>query len=375
MNAPMSERPRFDIRQAEINPNHWYVLARSDEVKQKPVGVVLWQQAIALYRDSQNQIHALEDSCPHRFVKLSDGCVVGNNLECAYHGWQIDSHGQCAIVPYLAEKQKLPSSKIRCYPVQEKDGFIWVFPGDLAVLQASGLEPMALPEWEHLNYIATVAVIDAKAHFSYLIENLMDMYHGHLHQDWQAWTGAQLQSLAETSTCVEAHYQAQNYYRIDKIWAIAQLFFPQFRRLHPDPLDVRYAYPHWASRLGEDFKIYCLFCPVSPTHTRAYLVHFTSLEAFPNLHKLSATFRRFLKNRLFNSAKKLLNGLVEQDIRMIEQEQQAYLANPAQRPHELNRALVSVQRLIRTQAEQAGKSPLAAAPKRPVLVEDKDGIE
>jgi hypothetical protein len=54
---------------------------------------------------------------------------------------------------------------------------------------------------------------------------------------------------------------------------------------------------------------------------------------------------------LFNSAQKLLEGLVNQDVPMIEDEQQAYLENPERRPHELNRALVSVQRLIRTQAE------------------------
>jgi len=345
-----------DVRQIGINLNHWYVVALSREITDKPVGVVLWNEAIVLYRDSQNQIHALEDSCPHRFVKLSRGCVIGDELECAYHGWRINAEGACAAVPYLTEKQKLPSCRIRRYPVREQDGFVWLFPGDPVL--AKKVEPMGVPEWDHLNYIGSVTVIDAKAHFSYLIENLMDMYHGHLHQDWQAWTGAVLEDLEETGNRVDAHYQAQNYYRIDKIWSISQLFLPRLRRLHPDPLDVSYIYPHWKSRLGDDFKIYCLFCPVSLTHTRAYLLHFTSLEAFPKLHKLSVHFRRFLKHRLTDSAKKLLEGLVEQDIAMIEDEQQAYLKNPDRRPHELNRALISVQRLIRTQADQGTSEPL-----------------
>ncbi|MCY7394029.1 MAG: aromatic ring-hydroxylating dioxygenase subunit alpha, partial [Leptolyngbyaceae cyanobacterium CAN_BIN12] len=79
---------------------------------------------------------------------------------------------------------------------------------------------------------------------------------------------------------------------------------------------------------------------------------FTSLNAFPNLHKLSPKFRLFLKNRLFGSAQKLLDGLVLQDIPMIEDEQQAYLEKPDRRPYELNRALISVQRLIANQAKQ-----------------------
>jgi hypothetical protein len=63
-------------------------------------------------------------------------------------------------------------------------------------------------------------------------------------------------------------------------------------------------------------------------------------------------FRQFVKNSLFGSAQKLLDGLVRQDVQMIEEEQQAYLNEPQRRSYELNRALVSVQRLIRSQVEQ-----------------------
>lgn len=345
-----ANHPLRDLRQLGINPDHWYVVARSTEVTNKPLGVVLWQQPIVLYRDSQGQVQALDDRCPHRYVKLSRGQVVGDQIECAYHGWQIDAQGKCAAIPSLEAHQKLPACRVRRYAVQEQDGFIWLFGGEAE--QAMQVSLLGVPEWEHLNYIASVTVIDCQAHFSYLIENLMDMYHGHLHQNYQAWAEAQLQDLSEAGDRVDAHYQAQSYYRIDKIWSISQLFFPALRRLHPEPLTVSYIYPHWVSTLGEDFKIYCLFCPVSPTQTRAYLLHFTSLNAFPNLHKLSVGFRRFVKNALFNSSKGLLDGLVQQDIVMLEDEQQAYLRR-SEPPHELNRALVSVQRLIRTQAEQS----------------------
>jgi renierapurpurin 18,18'-hydroxylase len=337
-----------DIRQLGINPNHWYVVARSSEVTNQPVSVVLWQQAIAIYRDSTGKIHALEDRCPHRQVKLSHGQVVSNDLECAYHGWRFNSSGECAAVPYLAANQKLPNCQIRSYPVKEQDGFIWLFPSD----ETPSVEPLGLPEWDHLNYIASVAVINCQAHYSYLIENLMDMYHGHLHQDLQAWAEAALQDIDEDDHRVDAHYAAQSYYKIDKIWSISQLFIPALRRLHPEPLDVSYIYPHWASKLGQDFKIYCLLCPVNQTQTKAYLIHFTSLNAFWRLHKLPVWFRRFVKNSLFNAAQKLLDGLIVQDVKMMEEEQQAYLQNPDRRNYELNRALGSVQRLMRTQVEQ-----------------------
>lgn len=352
-----SRSPALELRQLGINFNHWYAVARSSEVKQQPLGVELWQQPIVLYRDRLGQIQALADRCPHRFVKLSRGKVVGDDLECAYHGWRVNAEGKCVDVPYLDESQKLPSCRVQRYPVREQDGFIWVFPGDVEL--ATQTEPLSLPEWDHLNYIASVTTIDCAAHYSYLIENLMDMYHGHLHQDYQAWTDAKLEDLQEQDDRVDAHYQAQSYYRINKIWSVSQLFIPALRQLHPEPLTVSYIYPNWTSTLGADFKICCLICPVNATRTRAYLMHFTSLEAFPRLHKLPVWFRRWIKNTCFGSAKKLLDGLVEQDVVMLEDEQQAYLTQP-EPPHELNRALISVQRLIRSQALSQSKESAAS---------------
>ena len=179
----------------------------------------------------------------------------------------------------------------------------------------------------------------------------MDMYHGHLHDNYQAWASAKLEKLSANRDRVDAYYEAESYYKIDKIWSISQLFFPALRRLHPEPLTVSYHYPHWLSTLGNDFKIYCLFCPVSETQTRGYLIHFTSLNAFPNLHKSPIWVRRFFKDKLFNAAKKLLEGLIRQDVLMIEQEQQFYLTNTQERSYEVNPTLGKVQALIRQQAQ------------------------
>ncbi|MFB8796534.1 MAG: aromatic ring-hydroxylating dioxygenase subunit alpha [Microcoleus sp.] len=350
LKSPSPNIEKTHIRQLGINLNQWYTVARSTEVQTQPLAVKIWNRAIVLFRDSADKINALEDRCPHRQVKLSHGKIKGELIECAYHGWRFNAIGECAEVDYLAANQKLPNCKIRSFPVQEKSGFIWIFPGDET--KAEQIDLLSLPEWEHLNYIATVAVIDCQAHYSFLIENLMDMYHGHLHEDLQAWANPVLDTLAEDEHKVTALYQAESYYKIDKIWSVSQLFFKSLRQLHPEPLEVSYVYPHWVSTLGNDFKIYCLVCPVSETATRAYLIHFTSLNAFWRLHKLPVWFRRLIKDSLFGAAQKLLDGLVRQDVLMIEEEQQAFLQNSERKSYELNRALVSVQRLIKNQAEK-----------------------
>lgn len=345
MSSTTKKNKKSDIRQLGINPNYWYVVARSSEVGSHPVAVTLWHQSIVLYRDSKGQVCALEDRCPHRSVKLYRGRAIDDTIECSYHGWRFNSKGECVEVPYLAANQKLPTCKIRTFTIKELDGFIWLWPGSQ---ESKGPEnvPLGVPEWDHLNYIATVSEMRCRAHYSFLIENLMDMHHGHLHRDWQPWAAAVLEDLREGDRSIDVFYQAQSYFQVDKIWSISQLFFPALRRLHPEPLTVSYIYPHWRSSLGEYFKIYCLLCPVSETETKAYLIHFTSLEAFKRLHKLPIWFRRFIKNSFFNSARKLLDGLVGEDVRAIEDEQQAYLESPQRQGYELNPALGKVQRLM-----------------------------
>lgn len=342
------------VRNCGINPQQWYVVARSSEVGQRPRSAILWHQSIVLYRERAGAVRALEDRCPHRAVKLSEGKVIGDRLECAYHGWQFDGQGDCIQIPYLDERQKMPRCGIQSYPVRERDGFIWLFPGDRS--EAGGIAPMGVPEWDSPNYIGSVATIDCEGHFSFLIENLMDMHHGHLHDNYQAWASARLKTLEASCDRVDALYEAQSYYRIDKIWSVAQLLIPALRQLHPEPLTVSYIYPHWRSQLGKDFVIYCLFCPVSETRTRAYLLHFTSLNAFPNLHKLPMKFRYFVKNLFFGSAKGLLEGLIRQDVLMIEQEQQAFLNNATGRTVEVNPTVGKVQKLIHQQAAIAARA-------------------
>ncbi|MDJ0728523.1 MAG: aromatic ring-hydroxylating dioxygenase subunit alpha [Crocosphaera sp.] len=350
----------MDVRTCEINLNHWYVVAQSTEVTRQPIEVQLWHHSIVLYRDSKGKIHGLNNRCPHRQVKLSEGKVIENSLECAYHGWQFNGEGICTFIPYLnptvnggvLKNQALPKCKIDSYPVKEWDGFIWVFLGDKQVLISQQVKPMSISEWEHLNYIGTVSVIDCQAHFSFLIENLMDMYHGHLHNDYQAWTEAKLKELTTNEKEVKGVYEAKSYYKIDKIWSIYQLFFPRFRVLHSQPLTVSYCYPHWRSTLGEYFTIYCLFCPINLTHTKAYLIHFTSLNAFHRLHQLPRWFRQFIKDQLWGTAQTMLDGLVKQDIRMIEQEQQAYAQQFNHPTYEINPTIAAVQTMIKKQVKK-----------------------
>lgn len=342
------------IRRAGINPNCWYMIAKSSELGEGPVRREIWNQPVVLYRTRQGELCALEDRCAHRLVRLSHGRVQDEKIECAYHGWQFNSAGQCVHIPHLGAKTSLPNCRVKSFPIVEKYGFVWIFPGDPQLSRV--VAPMAMSEWDDLNEIPSVARLTCRAHFSYLIENLMDMYHGSLHAQYQVWTAEALQEVLQSENQVTATYQATTYYRVKDLWSILHLFIPPLRKLHAAPLTVTYDYPNWKSTLGEDFKIFCLICPVNERLTDAYLIHYTSIGKFKALNDLPLAIRRLVRRALSNVARKLLANLVRQDVLMIEEEQQAFDENPLRQPVEVNRTILRVQQLVRLQAakEQSG---------------------
>ena len=336
------------IRRVGINPNRWYMIAKASDIREQPIGREIWHQRVVLFRTRDRELHALEDRCAHRLVRLSHGRIIDDKIECAYHGWQFNAGGRCVHVPQLASKTSLPNCQVKSFPVLERHGFVWIFPGDPDL--SATVSPMRMSEWDDLDEIPSWVRLTSRSHFSYLIENLMDMYHGSLHAQYQVWTAHALKEVAEAEDRVTAIYDATTYYRVKDMTSILELFIPALRKLHSAPLTVTYEYPNWKSALGDDFKIFCLIRPVNERLTEAYLIHYTSLAKFAALKKAPLAVRRLLKRALSNVAKRLLANLVRQDVLMIEEEQEAFDADPLRRPTEINRTVNRVQQLIRRHA-------------------------
>lgn len=47
---------------------------------------------VAVFRLSDGTIRAIENRCPHKGGKLSEGMVCGSNVHCPLHDWRIDLH-------------------------------------------------------------------------------------------------------------------------------------------------------------------------------------------------------------------------------------------------------------------------------------------
>ena len=66
--------------------NAWYVAGWSDDFSRTLRPLTILEQNVVLYRTEAGDVVALEDRCPHRLLPLSKGRLIGDDVQCGYHG-------------------------------------------------------------------------------------------------------------------------------------------------------------------------------------------------------------------------------------------------------------------------------------------------
>lgn len=159
--------------------NSWYVIAFSRDVV---AGALTKRQCcdedIVLFRTGAGagEAVALYDRCPHRGVPLSQGSVVADAVRCAYHGFEFGRDGSCTKIP---SQDLIPQQMcVRSYPLVERAGFIWLWPGDQAKA-----DPALLPDHHRLGLdregwtAQPYFMLTIESNHSMLFENLLDTSH------------------------------------------------------------------------------------------------------------------------------------------------------------------------------------------------------
>jgi vanillate O-demethylase monooxygenase subunit len=143
-----------------------------DEIDEKPLGRKVCGESIVFYRAAEGKVAALEDFCPHRGAPLSLGYVEEGKLVCGYHGLAMGCQGKTISMP----GQRVGAfPTIRSYPVVERYGFIWVWPGDANQADPASIQHLAYydnPEWAYGGGLFHIA-----CDYRLMIDNLMDLTH------------------------------------------------------------------------------------------------------------------------------------------------------------------------------------------------------
>lgn len=120
-------------------PNGWFAVATSAEV---PPGHVhnahYFGRDLVVFRTEAGEPCVLDAYCPHlgahlgvgagapESVEPGPGKVVGDCIECPFHGWRFDRTGSCVEIPYGSGRVP-PQARVRGYPTVERAGLIFAW--------------------------------------------------------------------------------------------------------------------------------------------------------------------------------------------------------------------------------------------------------
>lgn len=153
--------------------NAWYVACTPDELGNGPLGRTVCDLNIVLYSPGPGQVAALDDFCPHRGAPLSKGVVHDGRLRCGYHGMQFNADGSCAGM--AGQRKASLKRPVRSYPVVERHGYVWLWPGDADVADADDIPDL---EWAgSTDWAFGGGRFRIDCDYRLLIDNLMDLTH------------------------------------------------------------------------------------------------------------------------------------------------------------------------------------------------------
>lgn len=154
--------------------NTWYPVSWSTDIAEKPLGRTLLNIPVVFFRREDGVLAAIGGRCPHRFAPLSMGRVSGDCIECPYHGLRFNADGICVLNPH--GDGKIPKrARVPGYPVQEKWGLVWFWPGEPAMADPASIPDLSYLQRTDLGHVC--GELHMSAHYQLGIDNLIDLSH------------------------------------------------------------------------------------------------------------------------------------------------------------------------------------------------------
>lgn len=157
--------------------NRWYAVCPSTFVE--PGGMrrlTRLGEDWILFREPDGTLHMLEDRCPHRGAPLSQGTHLGDRIQCAYHGVQVNGEGTVVSVPGMPGCMLEGKRIVTNPPVREEAGAILAYFGDDSHPEPPDLtipEPLTDPAYSNF-----LCYAEWDAPWRFAMENVLDPMHG-----------------------------------------------------------------------------------------------------------------------------------------------------------------------------------------------------
>ena len=110
-----------------MTPTGWFQVAWSTEVKTGDVvGMKYFDRDLVAWRGESGEVTVMDAYCAHLGAHLGHGgTVVGDHLQCPFHGWEWTAAGRNARIPY-ADRPNL-GRRVPALPTVERNEAIYVW--------------------------------------------------------------------------------------------------------------------------------------------------------------------------------------------------------------------------------------------------------
>lgn len=95
-----------------------YLTDLVDIPRQGSLKYQLPDRTIALFRTQNDEVFALNDSCPHKKGQLSEGIVHGHRVTCPLHSWVINLQDGKADYP--------DEGQVACYTTHVEENKVYI---------------------------------------------------------------------------------------------------------------------------------------------------------------------------------------------------------------------------------------------------------
>lgn len=124
---PVSDKSLLAGLQLPLFPRSWYLFCPARALAGGPVVKSMLGREIVVFRTRSGQLAAMDARCSHFGANLGHGKVVGETIQCPYHGWRYGPDGRCAAIPSGCP---IPDFAVqKTYAVEERHGHVFIFNG------------------------------------------------------------------------------------------------------------------------------------------------------------------------------------------------------------------------------------------------------
>jgi phenylpropionate dioxygenase-like ring-hydroxylating dioxygenase large terminal subunit len=260
-------------------PNQWYAILESDEVKHnQAIGVTRLGERLVVWRNQRGEVACARERCPHRGVALGIGQVVGDCVECPFHGFQFDPTGRCTVIPANGKNAPVPKVfQIKAYPTREAHGFIWMWWGQPR--EGQTLPPV--PWFSDIDDSFSYATIRDHwaVHYSRAIENQLDVVHLPFVHKTTIGRGGQTVVDGPWITLENEVMHMWFNNRVDDgapARKLSEMTQPA------QPWLIEFIFPHiWQNRLGDNIRAMIAFTPIDDANTQMYVRFYQRMVRAP----------------------------------------------------------------------------------------------